>query len=74
MISQIVTGVLFANGLTLTMLYAVWRLKKNEGDLKAIGLFLICCLFAGVMAWPVDQPEAPPEALHSSAAPIASRQ
>lgn len=48
--AQIMTSVLFANGITMAAVYAVWRLRRDEGDLKAIGLFLLCCLFVAVIA------------------------
>ena len=73
-ISEIVTAVLFANGLTLTMIYAVFRLRKDERDLKEIGLFLFCCLIAGIMAWPVAQPEAQRSDLSLSAVQAADPQ
>ncbi len=38
---QIVTAVLFANGLTLTAIYAWWRINKNEQDWKAILLAIV---------------------------------
>lgn len=47
---EIITAVLFANGLTLTFIYAIFRLRKDESDMKAIGLFLFAALVAGIMA------------------------
>lgn len=44
MIIQLLAAVLFANGLTLAIFYAAWRIKRNESDLKGIGLMILCCL------------------------------
>lgn len=67
-LGPIVTAVLFANGLTLAIFYSLWRIKRNEGDMKAIALFLFCLLVVGIMAWPAGRTEAPTIAPHSSAA------
>lgn len=72
-IPDVVTAVLFANGLTLGFLYGCWRLNRNDRDLKAVGIILVCLLFAGIMAIGADQPEAPQAALYSSPAQAAGQ-
>lgn len=47
--SQIIASVLFANGLSLTIWYSLWRIKKNERDLKAIALFVFCCIIGALI-------------------------
>lgn len=62
--SEIVTAVLFANGLTFAIIYALWRIKRNERDLIGVGLFLFFCLIAVLTAYSVGQPKEPQETLY----------
>lgn len=39
-----------------TFVYALWRLRKNEHDLGAIGIVLFCGLTVGVAAIAVKYP------------------
>lgn len=64
-----VTDVLFANGLTLAFIYALFRLRRNEGDMKAIGLFLACCAVSAVIVL-AEMQEAPQSDRYSSSAPL----
>lgn len=48
--SGIMASVIFANGLTAAFVYALWRLRRNEHDLTAIGMVLACCLAVGLIA------------------------
>ena len=42
-IITVAAGALIANFLTVVFLYALWRLTKNEGDMRAIGMVLAVC-------------------------------
>jgi hypothetical protein len=39
---EIFAGAVLANFVTVTILYGLWRLSKNERDLKAMGMCLAC--------------------------------
>ena len=41
-IVAVVTGTLFANLITFALIYGVWRLTKNDRDVVAMGICLIC--------------------------------
>ena len=42
MLVEIFAGAVLANFVTVTILYGLWRLSKNERDLKAMGMCLAC--------------------------------
>lgn len=42
LIVEIFAGAILANFVTVTILYNLWKLTKNERDLKAIGICLAC--------------------------------
>lgn len=50
-ITAVFVAVLLANLLSGAFVYALWRLRRDEGDLGAIGIGLVCCTFAGVAAF-----------------------
>lgn len=70
--AEIITGVLFANGLTLGFLYACWRMNRQL-DLWGPGIALFCLFFAGAAAIGADQSQERPEAPYLSAVQDADR-
>lgn len=40
-IITVTAGVLLGNGLTAAFIYAMWRIRRDENDLRAIGLALL---------------------------------
>lgn len=42
-IVTVAAGALFANMLTVSFFYGVWRLTKRENDYLAMGIVLIVC-------------------------------
>lgn len=39
---EVFAGAILANFVTVTILYNLWKLTKNERDLKAIAICLVC--------------------------------
>lgn len=39
--SDVFSAVILANMLFMTAVYALWRISKNEKDIKAMGLWLL---------------------------------
>ena len=57
--SQIVTAVLFANGLTFAFLYCMWRLRRDEKDMRAIlGALVLLAIALAVTVAGRSQSEA----------------
>lgn len=57
--SQIVTAVLFANGLTFAFLYCMWRISRNEKDMRAIvGALVLLAIALAVTVAGRSQSEA----------------
>ena len=50
MLLAAVVGNLFSNMITFGLIYGFWRLTKDETDMKAIGICLVCFTVAGVSA------------------------
>lgn len=73
---EIFTAVIMANAVCLAMWYAAWRIRKNERDLKAIGLMMGCFLFIALMGWASNPPPQAQETgqAHSSAVAAPVRQ
>lgn len=42
MIVDVFAGAILANFVTFTIIYNLWKLTKNERDLKAILVLLVC--------------------------------
>jgi hypothetical protein len=42
LVVQTFVGSMLANWITIALLYGIWRLTKNEQDMKAIGICLAC--------------------------------
>lgn len=63
-----ITNILFANFLTAFYIYTLYRLVRNEHDLKAIGLFLLCT-GAGLLIVFGERQAGPKEVLCLSAPP-----
>lgn len=49
-IVDVVAGVLVANGLTVAWLYGIWRMNRNDRDVRAMIGFLIVTGVAGLFA------------------------
>ena len=44
MLVEVFAGAILANFVTITIVYNLWKLTKNERDLKAILVLLFCAL------------------------------
>lgn len=42
MIVEVFAGAILANFVTITIIYNMWKLTKNERDIKAILICLVC--------------------------------
>lgn len=42
MLVEVFAGAILANFVTVTILYNLWKLTKNERDIKAIIVLLVC--------------------------------
>lgn len=42
MLVEVFAGAILANFVTITIVYNMWKLTKNERDLKAILVLLVC--------------------------------
>ena len=51
--AQVFVAVVLANLLCGWFGYALWRLSRDEGDMRAIGIVLICLGVVGVMIFPL---------------------
>ena len=52
MAAQVFVAVVLANLLCGWFGYALWRLSRDETDMRAIGIVLVCLAVFGFMAWP----------------------
>ncbi len=41
---QVFAGAILANFVTVTILYNLWKLTKNERDLKAMAVLFVCAM------------------------------
>lgn len=55
--SDVFAAVILANMLFMTVIYGMWRVSKDEKDIKAMLLIIGCCLiaaFIGLGGWLFD--------------------
>ena len=49
-------AVFFGNFVTLALVYAFWRIKRDENDTRAIFIALFCMLIIGITGYALRYP------------------
>lgn len=49
-IITVTAGVLLGNGLTAAFIYAMWRIRRDENDLRAIAMVIVLALIGLAIA------------------------
>lgn len=44
MLVEVFAGSILANFVTFTIIYNLWKLTKNERDMKAIAILIVCAV------------------------------